>query len=241
MNEEASVAIVARMYDEASPQMQQLAKNTESVQLQGLKTTVALSALGSALSSVGGLLRQIDDPAAKMLSNTLQIASAVVMSATAFARLIPIIVQATSAMRSMAIVQTILKALSGPGGWAMLGIGAAVGIGATAGIMRATRQPVAPAAIPNQPTIFPATQIFRAGQAATLGQASIFPANQIPGAGNILEGRSLQGKQPGSSQTNIVQHYHIAGSVIAERDLTDMVRKNIVHTQQRNAGKSGIA
>jgi len=224
MGEEASVAIVARMYDETGPGMKQLANNTQEVQLKSINTTVALSALGSAISSVGGLLRQVDNPQAKMLANTLQIASAVIMSATAFSRLIPIIIQATTAMRSMAIVQSILAALSGPGGWAMLGIGAAVGVGATAGIMRATRQPTA--------------------QATTPGQPSIFPGGQIPGAGNALEGRSLQTliNQPASkSQTTITQHYHIAGSVIAERDLTDMVRKNIVHTQQRNAGKSGIA
>jgi hypothetical protein len=223
MDEEASVVVVARMRDEASPGLRQLAQSTEQVQLKSINTTMTLSALGSALSSIGGLLRQIDNPQTKMLANTLQIASAVVMSATAFARLIPMVIQATSALRSMAIVQSILAALSGPGGWAMLGIGAAVGVGATAGIMRATRQPVAQAATPNQPLIF--------------------PGGQIPGTGNMLEGRSLQGviNQPAlTSQTTITQHYHIAGSVIAERELSDIVRKNIVNTQQRNAGKSGI-
>lgn len=237
MGEEASVAIIARMHDEASPGMQQLAQSTEQVQLKSINTTMALSAMGSALSSVGGLLRQIDSPSAKMLANTLHIASAVVMSATAFARLIPLIIQATSAMRSMAIVQTILKALSGPGGWAMLGIGAAVGVGATAGIMRATSQPVLQAATPAQPSILPARQI--SGPAQPLN----FPAGQIPGAGNALEGRSLQMviNQPApSSQTTITQHYHIAGSIITERELSETVRRQIVNTQTRNAGKSGI-
>lgn len=206
MDEEASIAIVARMHDEASPGLQQLARNTEQVQLKSISTTVALSALGSALSSVGGLLRQIDTPGAKMLSTTLQIASSVVLTATAFSRLIPILIQATSAMRSMAIVQSVLTALSGPGGWAMLGIGAAVGVGATAGIMRATRSP-----------------------------------QTAPQAG-MLEGRSVQSMiiPPSSGQTVITQHYHIAGSVITERELSETVRRQFVNTQQRNAGKSGI-
>jgi hypothetical protein len=172
-----------------------------------------------------------------MIANTLQIAAAVVLSATAFARLIPIIQQATAAMRSMAIIQSVLAALSGPGGWAMLGIGAAVGVGATAGIMRATRQSVTQAEAPAQPSILPGGFIARAATPQTP-----FPAGQLPGAGNVLEGRSIQGviQKPASSQTIITEHYHIAGSLITEREVSDIVRKNIISTQHRNAGKSGI-
>ena len=131
---------------------------------------------------MAGLLRQIDNPAAKMASNFLGISAAVLMTTSAIARWIPLIRQATASLQAMAVVRGILAALSGPAGWATLGIGAAIGVGATAGIMRATR-----------------------------------------------------GQEGGTTQNIYVQ-----GSIISERELADVARRNIVNTQQRNAGKSGI-
>lgn len=182
MADEASVAIVARMTDEASPEMENLGRTMEQTSLKTLDMRMSMLAMGGAMSAVGGLLRQIDNPTAKAASNFLMIASAVMMSAAAIQQLIPIIQQATAAMRSMAIVKGVLAALSGPAGWAMLGAGAAVGVGATYGIMRAT----------------------------------------------------------GGSGAGPTQNIYVQGSIISERELSDITRRNIVDTQHRNANKSGI-
>ena len=180
--DEAQIAIVARMRDEASPQMQHLGRTAEVTGQKMITMQQSAMITSSALSSMGSLLRQIDNPLAKTMSNFLMIASAVLMSYSAMVRLIPVIKQVTAALQAQAAVRAVLAALSGPAGWAMLGVGAAVGVGATVGITRATRS-----------------------------------------------------REEGPTQTIYVQ-----GSIISERELSDIARRNIVHTQQRNAGKSGI-
>jgi len=180
--DEAQIAIVARMRDEASPQMEALGRTTEATSQKMLTMRQSTMFTAGALSSMGSLLRQIDNPLAKTMSNFLGIASAVLMSYSAMIRVIPVIKQVTAALQAQAVVKGVLAALSGPAGWAMLGVGAAVGVGATVGITRATR----------------------------------------------------------SREEGATQNIYVQGSIISERELSDIARRNIVHTQQRNAGKSGI-
>jgi hypothetical protein len=98
-------------------------------------------ALGTALSSVGGLIGKIDSPAAKMISNFLQIAGTVMITVSSIAHLLPYLSSLTTSLRNVAIMQGVVKALSGPAGWLTLGAGLAVGAGTAYGISAMTSKP----------------------------------------------------------------------------------------------------
>ncbi len=65
----ADLLIVARMRDEASQQMERLGDTVSRTEFEALQAQAAFTAFGSALTAVGSLLNQIDDPAAKMAAN----------------------------------------------------------------------------------------------------------------------------------------------------------------------------
>jgi hypothetical protein len=169
MANEAAVTIIGRMRDEISGQMNALSKSTneaaistaalgeesdftsDSLQVltnKSLEATVqtfqlnlALTAMGSALTAVGSLIGKLDNPTARMASNFLLVSGAILTTVSSIVQTLPYIKQLTESLRNLAIVQTVLKALSGPAGWITLGIGAAVGIGAGYAISKATSTP----------------------------------------------------------------------------------------------------
>ncbi len=136
--DEAIVTIVAKMRDEASPAMKNLGTQTQSTDMAMRDFRMSLVAVGSALTAVGSLVGKMDNPVAKMASNWLLTAGAIMSTVSAILWMIPNIQKLIAALRSMAIAQAIVKALSGPVGWAQLGIGLGVAAVATAGIMAAT-------------------------------------------------------------------------------------------------------
>jgi hypothetical protein len=179
MANEAAVTIVLRMRDEASSQMGQFSQRLQKSQYETLRMNVALSAMGSALVAVGNLVGKVDDPLAKMVSTFLNTGGAILTTTAAIVHMIPYIQQLIAYFRTLAVTQGIVKALSGPVGWAALGVAA----GAAGGIALATR-----------------------------------------GGGN-------------QTSTTIVNNN--AGSVITERELGEISRREIIKTQDRNSG-SGI-
>lgn len=138
MANEAIVTIVAKMRDEASPKMKDLAKNTKDTETNAVSTRIALVAMGSAVSMVGSLIGRIDDPMAKLVSDILMFSGAILSSVAAIVHMIPFIKSMIDQLRNLAVAQAIVKAFQGPGGWAALAIGAGVGAGAAALINRAT-------------------------------------------------------------------------------------------------------
>jgi hypothetical protein len=162
MANEAAITIVGRMRDEITPQMKSLSRATneaaistgalgeesymtsdrlQELTVKSLEATVqtfqlnlALTAMGSALTAVGSLISKIDNPTAKMASNFLLIGGAILTTTSSIIQMIPYIRQMITWLRSLAIVQTVVKALSGPIGWAQVGIGLGIAAAGTAAI-----------------------------------------------------------------------------------------------------------
>jgi len=138
MANEAAVTIVARMRDEASAKMQNLGKTTAKTNITMAETQMTLTAVGSALVGVGALLGKMDNPLAKTASTFLLTAGAIGATAGAIMNMIPYIGKLITWLRSLAIAQTLVAALSGPAGWARIGIGLGIAAAGTAGIVAAT-------------------------------------------------------------------------------------------------------
>ena len=138
MAQEAATTIVLRMRDEASDQMSTFSNTTQQAEIQSLQLNAALTAMGGALTAVGALLGQLDSPLAKTASTFLTTGGAILMTVAAIGTMLPYIRTLVTSLRTLAIAQALVAALSGPVGWARLGIGLGVAAVATAGIVAAT-------------------------------------------------------------------------------------------------------
>jgi len=138
MADEVSTVMVLRMRDEASAQMKQFAGTTQEAALASLDFKMTLTAVGGALTAVGALVNQIDNPTAKLAATFLMTGGAIMTTASAILQMIGPVKQLITWLRTLAVTQAIVKALSGPVGWAQIGIGLAVAGAATAGIMAMT-------------------------------------------------------------------------------------------------------
>lgn len=138
MADEVASTIVLKMRDEASQKMENFGDTTQTVAMESLQLQVALVAVGGALSAVGGLLGQIDSPAAKTAQTFLMFGGAVFSAAAAIGAMLPVIRSLITSLKALAIVKAIVAALSGPVGWATLGIGLGIAGAATAGIIAMT-------------------------------------------------------------------------------------------------------
>jgi len=138
MANEAAVTLVLRMQDEASVQMQNFGQTTQQAEIQSLQLNAALTATGGALTAIGSLLGQLDNPLAKTASTFLMTGGAILMTVSAIGTMLPYIKSLIATLRTLAIAQTLVAALSGPVGWAKIGIGLGVAAAATAGIVAAT-------------------------------------------------------------------------------------------------------
>lgn len=138
MATEAATTIVLRMRDEASDQMATFGQTTQQAEIQSLQLNAALTAMGGALTAVGSLLGQLDSPLAKTASTFMTTGGAILMTVAAISTMLPYIRQMIASLRTLAITQTIVAALTGPAGWARIGIGLGIAAAATAGIVAAT-------------------------------------------------------------------------------------------------------
>ena len=138
MANEAATTIVLRMQDEASTQMQQFGLSTQQAEIQSIQLNAALTAMGSALTAVGSLLGQLDNPLAKTASTFLMTGGAILSTVAALGTMLPYIKNLITTLRTLAIAQTIIAALSGPVGWTRIGIGLGIAGVATAGIIAMT-------------------------------------------------------------------------------------------------------
>lgn len=134
MANEAATTITLRMRDEASAQMQQFGETTTEARIQSLEMTTALTAMGSALTAVGSLINQIDSPAAKMAATFITTAGAIMSTTAAIMMALPYIRQMITWLRNLAVVQSVVAALSGPIGWGKLAIGLGLAAAGTAAV-----------------------------------------------------------------------------------------------------------
>jgi hypothetical protein len=134
MANEAAITIVGRMRDEISDKMSNMANNTKHATVNMMELKVGLTAVGSALTATGALINRIDNPLAKQAATWLLTAGALFSTTSAIMSMIPVIKNLITWLRSLAIVQTVVKALSGPIGWAQLGIGLGLAAAGTAAV-----------------------------------------------------------------------------------------------------------
>lgn len=171
------------MRDEISDKMNSLSNNTKTAEVNMMQFKMGLTVVGGALTSVGALINRVDSPLAKSVSTWLMTAGAIFSTTAAIVHMIPMISTLISSLKSLAIMQTIVKALSGPTGWLTLAGGVAIGATAAYGISTMTSS---------------------------------------------------------SKPSGVTINNYVAGSVVTERQISDMTRRQIVITQGQNAGKSGI-
>jgi len=126
------------MRDEASAQMTNFAQTTEQATLASLDFSMTLTAVGGALTAVGALVNQIDNPTAKLAATFFMTGGAIMTTTSAIIQMIPYIRSLITWLRGLAVTQALVKALSGPVGWAQLGVGLAIAGAATAGIYAMT-------------------------------------------------------------------------------------------------------
>lgn len=138
MADEIATVMALRMRDEASAKMKAFSATTQDAARSSLDFKMTLTAVGGALTAVGALVNQIDNPTAKLAATFLMTGGAIMTTTSAILQMIPMIRNLINWLRTLAITQAIVKALMGPVGWAQLGIGLAVAGAATAGIMAAT-------------------------------------------------------------------------------------------------------
>ena len=138
MADEVSTVMVLRMRDDASTQMNNFAVTTEQATMASLDFQMTLTAVGGALTAVGALVNQIDDPTAKLAAPFLMTGGAMMTTASAIISMLPHIRALITWLRTLAVTQAIVRALSGPAGWAQLGAGLAIAGAATAGIYEMT-------------------------------------------------------------------------------------------------------
>jgi hypothetical protein len=183
---EASLAVVVNMRDNASTGMQNFGKTMKTASAETMNFRLAIIAVGGVMSHMSSLLNQLDDPTAKTASNFLRMASYVTMTAGSIMYMIPQITALIKWIRQLSVAQAVLNALSGPKGWVSLGAAAVVGTGAGFAI------------------------------------------------GSMTSGH----RESTVSRTTIVNN-NIQGSVITERELGDISRREIIKNQERNSS-SGI-
>lgn len=123
---------------DASSQLVNLTGTTDQATLSSLNFQMTLTAVGSALTAVGALVGQLESPTAKMAATWLMTGGAMMTTVSAIISMMPHIRNLITSLRALAITQAIVKALSGPVGWAQLGIGLAIAGAATAGIIAMT-------------------------------------------------------------------------------------------------------
>ncbi|MBU1621826.1 MAG: hypothetical protein KKF27_20790 [Gammaproteobacteria bacterium] len=149
---EAGLAVVVSMRDEASAKMQNFGRTVQQTQINALQMQVAIVAVGSALGQMSSLLSAIDNPLAKTAGRFLNIAAYMIQTSVAMVLIIPKIKDMIVWLRQLAAAQAVVAALSGPAGWAALGVAAAVGAGAYFGLkaMSASSTPAIAGPVPQE-------------------------------------------------------------------------------------------
>jgi hypothetical protein len=139
MANEAAITIIGRMRDEISDKMGKVSTTTKTTDLTMREFKMSLMAVGSALTATGSLINRIDNPLAKTAATWLLTAGAIISTTSAIFYMIPQIKALITMLRGLAVIQTIVKALSGPIGWAQVGIGLGIAAAGTAAIYGMTR------------------------------------------------------------------------------------------------------
>jgi len=155
MNESMNVEVLLSMQDNATPQLQNFNRELQTGLVQNKSAlremTAGVGYLGSAFLGMGISLKSSNNEAAKAAGGMLTMVGGMMTAVSAAVGFISAIAKMTSALQKLNIVQIIANALSGPGGWAKLAVGAAVAGGAIYGMTKLSQAGGAAQAAP--PTV----------------------------------------------------------------------------------------
>ena len=150
---------------------------------------MGLGFLGASFLSMGVMLKSSQNTMGQSVGNILVMVGGMMSAVSASVQFISAIAKMASALKVLNLQLIITQALSGPAGWAILGVGAMVAIGATAGITAISRsQPKAPLGA-------------EIGTTRGLGTTAVMPQREQTGEQHItIENKiNLDGRQIGES------------------------------------------
>jgi hypothetical protein len=136
MAAEATLGILLTMQDSATPQLKTLSNTLEENRTSMRQLAMGVGYLGMSFMSMGVALKSTNSQIGQGIGQTMMFAGAIMMSISTTVQFVRAISQVITALKTMALWQGITKALSGPGGWITLGIGAGIAAGAVAGISK---------------------------------------------------------------------------------------------------------
>jgi hypothetical protein len=88
---------------------------------------------------MGMMARQSETAIGKNVGTTLMYVGALMTAFSSAVQFVRSIQQVTAALKGQAVMQALVNALTGPGGWAKLAVGGALAFGAVAGINAMTK------------------------------------------------------------------------------------------------------
>jgi len=176
--------VVMTLEDRATPKLSRFTTAIKNNQTAVSDMAMGATFLGTAMLGLGTALEKSNNELAKSMSGMLKMVGGIISFAGGAVYFIYMVSKMVEGLKQLAIWQTITSALSGPAGWAKLGVGLGVAAGVGYGVSRLASGGGAPA-------------------------------------------------QP-SGPTNI--NLNVAGSVVTERELVDVVHEGLARKGDRNAG-----
>jgi hypothetical protein len=137
--ESSSLGILITATDNATPQLKQLGATVSDNRMELRQLAMGVGFLGMQFSMMGMMARQSETAIGKNVGTTLMYVGALMTAFSTSVQFVRSIQQVTAALKGQAVMQALVNALTGPGGWAKLAIGGAIAIGAVAGINAMTK------------------------------------------------------------------------------------------------------
>ena len=139
MANEATLALVLKLNDQASAGMDQVSRKMVLNRQAVRDLAQGFTFLGSSLLGVGVALSQSNNEFSKNVGQMAIFVGGLLSAVGSSIQFIFQMQRMIKVLKELAIAQTILQAFSGPKGWATLGIGLAVAGGAVYGINQFTK------------------------------------------------------------------------------------------------------
>jgi hypothetical protein len=122
----ATLMILLSMQDQATPKLQSFGTVLQKNQVAIRQLGAGVATLGTALLGMSVALKNVNNPMAQSIGNTIQIIGGMMAAVGAAASFIASIGKIKKAIDALIASQILQKALSGPAGWATLAAGLAV-------------------------------------------------------------------------------------------------------------------
>jgi hypothetical protein len=135
--EQSTLGVLLTCTDNATPQLKQLGATVSDNRME--LRQLAMGFLGMQFSMMGMMARQSETAIGKNVGTTLMYVGALMTALSTAVQFVRSIQQVTAALKGQAVMQALVNALTGPGGWAKLAVGGALAFGAVAGINAMTK------------------------------------------------------------------------------------------------------